>query len=103
MTYAVFSGSLKTISLWSRIHAHSAGYPPVSAVTLCVQLVHFDLVNAVVDCADIFVVRCRNDTADMRAEVTLCHTAKALVEHAVHQTSEAAVLMGMLQRLLSVM
>ena len=48
------------------------------AVTLCVQLVHFDLVNAVIDCADIFVVRCRNDTADMRAEVTLCHTAKPL-------------------------
>ena len=73
------------------------------AVTLCVQLVHFDLVNAVVDCADIFVVRCRNDTADMRAEVTLCHTAKALVEHAVHQTSEAAVLMGMYNGYFSVM
>ena len=39
----------------------------------------------------------------MRAEVTLCHTAKALVEHAVHQTSEAAVLMGMYNGYFSVM
>ena len=34
---------------------------------------------------------------------TLCHTAKALVEHAVHQTSEAAVLMGMYNGYFSVM
>ena len=67
-----------------------------------IDLIDFDLVNAVIDCAQIFVVRSRDDAAHMRTEASLSDGAKSLVEDTVGDISDRSVLVQMKDRDLSI-
>ena len=68
-----------------------------------VDAVDLDLIDAVVNCTQVFVVRCRTYTVYMWTEVTLCNASKSLVINTIHDTSETSVAACMYNRHLAVM
>ena len=52
-----------------------------------VDAVDFYLIDSVVYCAEIFVVRRGTDTVYMRAEITLRYAAQTFVKNYVHKTA----------------
>ena len=65
--------------------------------------VNLDLVNSIIYCAEIFIIRSRTYTVYVRTEVTLCNTSESCMEYAIHQASKSAVLMSMYNSHLTVM
>ena len=69
---------------WAGVELAAQNIEEMNPAAPLIDLIDFDLVNAVIDCAQIFVVRSRDDAAHMRTEVPLCDTAESLVEDTVH-------------------
>jgi len=64
-----------------------------------INTVDLDLVNSIIYCAEIFIIRSRTYTVYVRTEVTLCNTSKTSVDN----TSKASILMSVYNRYLSIM
>ena len=72
-------------------------------MTSLVDPVNFYLINTIIYCTEILIIRCRTYTVDMRTEVTFCNASQSLVEHTIHDTSQTAILMCMYNCYLTVM
>ena len=72
-------------------------------IFLLVDTVYLHLIDTVIYCTEIFVIRCGADTVYMRTEVTLCHASKSFVENTVHNASKTSVFMCMYNRYLTIM
>ena len=72
-------------------------------MTSLIDTIDFDLINTIVNCAEIFIVRCRSYAVYMWTEVTLSDTSKSFMEHAVHNTSKTSIFMRMYNSHLTIM
>ena len=68
-----------------------------------VDTVNLHLIDSVIYCTEIFIIRSRTNTVHMGTEVTLCNTSESCMKYAIHQASKSAVLMSMYNSHLTVM
>ena len=68
-----------------------------------IDTIEFNLIDSVINCTQVFIIRCRTHTVYMRAEVTLCNTSKSLVVNTIHNTAKTSVAAGMYNCHLAIM
>ena len=68
-----------------------------------IDTIEFNLIDSVINCTQVFIIRCRTHTVYMRAEVTLCNASKSLVVNTIHNTAKTSVAAGMYNCHLAIM
>ena len=58
-----------------------------------INTIYLNLINTVIYCTEIFIIRCRTYTVHMRAEISFRYTSKACMEYSVHNTAKTSVFM----------
>ena len=72
-------------------------------MTSLIDTIDFNLINSIVNRAEILIVRCRSYTVYMWTEITLSDTAKTFMEYTVHNTSKTSIFMRMYNCHLAIM
>jgi len=63
-----------------------------------VDPIDLNLINSIVNCTKIFIIRCRTYTVYMWTEVTLCDTSKSFMKYTIHNTAKTSIFMCMYNR-----